>query len=111
MSNTVEKWKKQVASWRASGQTAEAFSEGRPWKANTLKWWASRLGHKHRHVPPPPVVRMAQLVRASLPVERERGGSIIVEALDARLRITIDAGAELDTVAAVLGVLVPTEAR
>jgi hypothetical protein len=56
------------------------------------------------------VVRVAQLVRSSAPVERERGGSIVVEALDARLRITIEAGAERDTVAVVLGALVP-EAR
>jgi hypothetical protein len=62
-------------------------------------------------VPSPPVVRVAQLVRASLPAERDRGGSIVVEALDARLRITIEPGAERDTVAAVLGVLVPMEAR
>lgn len=109
MSDTVETWKKRVASWRASGETAEEFSEGRPWSPKTLRWWSSRLGREHV---PPPVVRVAQLVRASgLPGERERGGSIVVEALDARLRITIEAGAERDTVAAVLGVLVPTEAR
>ena len=53
------------------------------------------------------MVRIAQLVRSSAPLERERGGSIVVEALDARLRITIEVGADRDTVAAVLGVLVP----
>lgn len=106
MSDTVETWKKRVASWRASGQTAEEFSEGRPWSPKTLRWWSSRLGRKTA-APAVPVVRVAQLVRASLPVERERGGSIVVEALDARLRITIEAGADRDTVSAVLGVLVP----
>lgn len=109
MSDTVETWKKRVASWRASGQTAEEFSEGRPWSPKTLRWWSSRLG---REASPGavPVVRVAQLVRSSGPLEHERGGSIVVEALDARLRITIEVGAERDTVAAVLGVLVP-EAR
>lgn len=106
MSDTVETWKKRVASWRASGETAEEFSEGRPWSPKTLRWYASRL-----RLPPAvttaPVVRVAQLVRSSVPLERERGGSIVVEALDARLRITIEVGAESDTVAAVLGVLVP----
>ena len=112
MSDTVETWKKRVASWRASGQTAEEFSEGRPWSPKTLRWWSSRLGRKSETaVPAPvPVVRVAQLVRASAPVDRERGGSIVVEALDARLRITIEVGAERDTVAVVLGALVP-EAR
>lgn len=108
MSDTVEIWKKRVASWRASGQTAEEFSEGRPWSPKTLRWWSSRLGRKTE--PAVPVVRVAQLVRSSVPVERERGGSIVVEALDARLRITIEVGAERDTVAVVLGALVP-EAR
>ena len=109
MSDTVETWKKRVASWRASGETAEEFSEGRPWSPKTLRWYASRL-----RLPPAattsPVVRVAQLVRSTALAEREHGGSIVVEALDARLRITIEVGAERDTVAAVLGVLVP-EAR
>lgn len=109
MSDTVETWKKRVASWRASGQTAEEFSEARPWSPKTLRWWSSRLGRKTA-APAVPVVRVAQLVRSSVPVERERGGSIVVEALDARLRITIEVGAERDTVAVVLGALVP-EAR
>jgi len=110
MSDTVEIWKKRVASWRASGRTAGEFSEGRPWSPKTLRWWSSRLGRGH--VPSPRIVRVAQLVRASgVPVERERGGSIIVEALDARIRITIEAGAESDTVASVLRVLISTEAR
>jgi hypothetical protein len=105
MSDTVETWKKRVASWRASGQTAEEFSEARPWSPKTLRWWSSRLG-REASSGAAPVVRIAQLVRSSAPPERERGGSIVVEALDARLRITIEVGAERDTVAAVLGMLV-----
>jgi hypothetical protein len=106
MSDTVETWKKRVASWRASGQTAEEFSEARPWSPKTLRWWSSRLG-RDVSLGAAPVVRIAQLVRSSAPLGRERGGSIVVEALDARLRITIEVGAERDTVAAILGVLVP----
>ena len=108
MSDAAEIWKKRVASWRASGETAEGFSEGRPWSPKTLRWWASRLGRgRPQAMTAGPVVRVAQLVRSSAPVERERCGSIVVEALDARLRITIEVGAERDTVAAVLGMLVP----
>lgn len=109
MPSTAETWKKRVASWRASGQTAEQFSEGRPWSPKTLRWWSSRLG-REASSGAAPVVRVAQLVRTSAALERERGGSIVVETLDARLRITIEVGAERDTVAAVLGVLIP-EAR
>ena len=38
MTSTAETWKERVASWRASGQTAEAFSRGQPWSAATLRW-------------------------------------------------------------------------
>jgi len=104
MSDTVETWKKRVASWRASGQTAEAFSEGRPWSPKTLRWWSSRLGREHARTPP--VIRVAQLVR-SAPAER---GAVVVEVLDARVRITVEAGAPAESVSAVLAILVPREA-
>lgn len=105
MSSTVETWKKRVASWRASGQSAEEFSEGRPWSPKTLRWWSSRLGRETASAPP--IVRVAQLVRSSAAAER---GAVIVEALDARVRVTVEPGAPADTVAAVLGILVPREA-
>ena len=107
MSDTVETWKRRVASWRASGQTAGEFSEGRPWSPKTLQWWASRL-RRERTDPSPaaPVVRVAQLVRAPA-AER---GAVVVEVLDSRIRITVEAGATAATVAAVLEILVPREA-
>lgn len=108
MSDTVETWKKRVASWRASGETAEEFSEGRPWSPKTLRWWASRLGREGaRGTAATPVVRVAQLMRSAA-VER---GAVVVEVLDARVRITVEAGAPAETVAAVLGILMPREAR
>lgn len=108
MSDTVETWKKRVASWRASGQTADEFSEGRPWSPRTLRWWSSRLGREDaRAAAPAPVIRVAQLVRSPA-VER---GSVVVEVLDARVRITVEAGASAETVRAVLEALVPREAR
>lgn len=82
MSDTKEIWKKRVASWRASGKTAEKYNAGRGWSAGTLLWWSSRLGREA----PPPAVRIAQLVRS--PVPRDRGeplGTIVAELLDARL--------------------------
>lgn len=106
MSDTVETWKKRVTSWRASGQIAEEFSAGRPWSPRTLRWWSSRLGREDAKSPAP-VIRVAQLVRAPA-VER---GSVVVEVLDARVRITVEAGASAETVGAVLGFLVPREAQ
>lgn len=104
MTSTAETWKKRVASWRASGQTADVFSRGQPWSPNTLRWWASRLRHEPSSAPVP-VVRIAQLMRAPA---GERG-AIVIEARDARLRITVEPGAPAETVAAVLGVVLATE--
>lgn len=104
MSDTVEIWKKRVASWRASGRTAEEFSARRPWSPNTLRWWSSHL--KRDAMVAAPILRVAQVVRSAA-AER---GAVIVEALDARVRVTVEPGAPADTVAAVLAILVPREA-
>src|SRR5678816_916051 len=90
MSETKEIWKKRVASWRASGETAERYSARQGWSVGTLRWWSSRLGREASV----PAVRMAQLVRSPVPRERgEPAGAIVVELLDVHVRVTIDAGA------------------
>lgn len=99
MSGTSAIWKKRVAAWRASGKTAEAFSAGRGWSPQTLRWWSSRLGRKAQA----PVVRVAQLVRTTASGSDARGaGAVVVEDFDARLRITIEAGADRELVTTVL---------
>jgi hypothetical protein len=106
MSGTEEMWKKRVADWRASGQTAEAFSAGRRWSANTLRWWSSRL----RQPAAPRMVRVAQVIRARAGREEaERRGAIVVEARDAR--ITIERGADREMVATVLEVMATRGSR
>ena len=106
MSEKKEIWKKRVADWRASGETAKRYSAGRGWSAGTLLWWSSRLGHEA----PLPAVRIAQLVRSAPPHERgAAAGAIIIELLDARVRITVDGGADRETMAAVLALLSKVE--
>ena len=64
-------------------------------------------GRRPRRARPPSSGSRSWFARGAA-VERERGGSIVVEALDAQLRITIELGelgAERDTVAAVLNVV------
>src|SRR5947208_12232727 len=100
MSERAAIWKKRVASWRASGKTAKAFSAGRGWSAGTLLWWSSRLGHKE----PAQTVRMAQLVRSSL-VGTHRHGAIVVEGLDSGIRVIIEHDADRETVAIVLALV------
>jgi transposase len=41
---TKARWEAQVRRWRASGQTAREFALRHGLNANTLRWWASRLG-------------------------------------------------------------------
>jgi hypothetical protein len=107
MTEKKELWKKRVADWRASGETAKRYSAGRGWSAGTLLWWSSRLG---REAPPPPTVRIAQLVRSPVPHDRgAAAGAIIIELLDARVRITVDGGADREAVTAVLAVLSKVE--
>lgn len=106
MSKKKEIWKKRVASWRASGETAKKYSAGRGWSPGTLLWWSSRLG---REAPSPPV-RIAQVVRSSAPHDRgASAGAITVELLDARVRITVDGSADREAVTAVLAMLSKVE--
>jgi len=103
MANTVAIWKKRVASWRASGKTAKAFSAGRRWSAGTLLWWSSRLGRDAGTSAAE--VRFAQVVRSRVSEQEPAGGAIVVEWLEARLRLTIQPGADRETLAAVLTML------
>ena len=103
MANTAAIWKKRVASWRASGKTAKAFSAGRSWSAGTLLWWSSRLGRDAGTSAAQ--VRFAQVVRSYVPEQEPAPGAIVVEWLDARLRLTIQPGANRETLAAVLTLL------
>lgn len=98
-------WKQRVASWRASGETAERFAVGRGFAASTLRWWASKL----REGGTTPIVRVAQLVRSS---DSGRGrGAVVVEGLDTRVRVTIEAGADRETVATVLAIVAAPRSR
>jgi hypothetical protein len=100
---TKTKWRRRVARWRASGKTAEEFSSGQGFSAGTLRWWSSQL---RRDVDPvPPVVRLARLVRSPAAEPRDRRGGIVVELLDARARITVEAGVDRDSLATVVEVL------
>ena len=96
-------WKQRIARWRASGERIEVFCAQHGLRVGTLKWWAWKLG---REATPTPVVRVAHLVRSPAAETRHpRSGSIIIEALDARVRVTVEPGADRETLGMVLGVL------
>ena len=93
-------WKQRIASWRASGESAERFAVGRGFAASTLKWWASKL----RDDSSTPIVRLAQVVRSAGDEGRERG-TVVVEGLDTGVRITIQRGADRETIAMALALV------
>jgi hypothetical protein len=49
-----------VQAWRASGQTAPAFAEGKGFSASLLRWWGSELSRRSGRDRP---VRLARVVR------------------------------------------------
>jgi hypothetical protein len=95
-------WKQRIAKWKASGDRVEVFCARHGLSVGTLKWWAWKLG---REATPAPVVRVAHLVRSPAADRQPRTGSIVIEALEARVRVTVEPGADRDTLAMVLAVL------
>jgi hypothetical protein len=43
MTETETKWSERVKQWKASGESAKAFAQGREFKPSTLTYWAHRL--------------------------------------------------------------------
>jgi hypothetical protein len=99
-------WKRRIASWRASGETAEAYATRHGFSASTLKWWAWKLGRETK-----PVVRVAQLVRVPSSEPAARRGSILIELLDARARIAVDGDADRELFGDVVDILLSRSAR
>jgi hypothetical protein len=105
MSDTKITWQRRVASWRASGLTADEFAAAHGLTPSTLRWWASQL--KRETAPPPtpvaPLVRMARVIRA--PSSSTPRGAVVIDVLDLCTRVTVEAGVARETLAAVFGAL------
>lgn len=100
MTKTDEKWIERIREWKASGQTAEDFAAGQPYKASTLKWRAALLrrsdegGAQDRNSESSTgAIRMARVV----PVARgdERPVGLMVEVSGARIALTRGFDAQL----------------
>lgn len=105
MADTHTTWRKRVAAWRASGETATVFSARHGFAVSALWRWSSRFKREADPVAGPPLVRLAQLVRppASEASSARRGG-IVVDLVDARARVTVEPGADRETFAMVVEV-------
>ena len=103
----TETWRRRVASWRASGQTAAEYSARHGFAAATLKWWSSRLKHGSTvpDAPGAPRVRLARVVRRAAPPVPAPRGEVVVDLLDVGARVTVAAGATRDTLQVVLAAL------
>src|SRR5947208_2221387 len=105
MTDTTSTWQKRVAQWRASGETAEAFSAREGFAASTLRWWSSKLGRAKAERAS---IKMVQVVRtpavAAAP-PRPAAGAVVVELLEARARIIVEAGVDAATLKMVLATL------
>ena len=91
--------------WRASGQTAEAFSAAHGLTVGTLRWWSSRLRREERRQVAGPAIRLARVVRSADRAEPggSRASGMVIELRDAR--IALEGRVDRDALAIVVAVL------
>jgi hypothetical protein len=100
-------WEQRVAGWRASGQSAREFAEGRDYTVHMLRYWAQRIEKEAAKVEP---VRLARVVRVPREVALVAGSATAVAGAPLVLevggaRMQIGAGFDRSTLRAVLEVL------
>ena len=71
-------WAKRVEAWRASGETADVFAQGKGYEGSTLRWWSSRLGRAEQP-------RFLRLVPKGGGVQVD--AAVVVEVGHARIRV------------------------
>ena len=100
MTETEQRWTERVAEWRASGQPAPEFAQGRGYQGSTLQYWATRLRRMAEGRPwPSSGVRMAKVT-----VTKAAPESLVIAVGAARIEVRpgFD-GALLREVVAALG--------
>jgi hypothetical protein len=86
---TEEIWAKRVEAWRASGEVADAFAQGKGYEGSTLRWWSSRLGRAEQ----PRFVRLVPTASAAPAASVDAG--VVVEVGYARVRVKAGFDAKL----------------
>ncbi len=113
-------WEQRVAAWRASGQSARGFVEGRDYSVHMLRYWASRVEKEAAAPSPDAAVRLARVVvtpgepaqalkATPRPVAADAAPAALVLELGG-VRMHIFAGVESTTLRTVLEVLRESEA-
>jgi transposase len=99
-------WKKRVAAWRASGQTAAEYCTQQGLTLSALQRWSHRLRREAQEPAPPAVVRLARVERVAVSSESTAPATVpgvVVEISGARVRV--ERGADAATVAMVFAAL------
>jgi len=95
-------WKKRVAAWRASGQTAAVYCERNGLVLNSLKYWAQQVRREQAATTPIRLARVERVV-VSEPAAVAPATPVVIEVGGARVRV--DRGVDQATLATVLAVL------
>jgi len=98
----ASEWAKRVEAWRASGDSAEGFSEAHGWNARTLKWWARRVRRSQAGETPAGFVRLIQRRSEGA---RTQGSAAIEVVLESGRAIRVARGADLELLRAVVDAL------
>lgn len=107
-------WEQRVGAWRASGQSAQKFAEGRDYTVHMLRYWARRMDEEAA-ASSEPSIRLARIVRAPREVapqsieaaQQPTGVALVLEVGGARVQVPV--GFERATLRAVLEVLRESE--
>lgn len=101
MTETEATWSQRIREWKASGRPLQEFVQGQPYKAATLRWWATelrrraRVGTSGRRKRPESAasIPMAQVVRQR--AEQPNSKGVVVEVSGARISVERGFDAEL----------------
>ena len=98
-------WKKRVAAWRASGQTAAEYCELHSLTLSSLRHWSHRLGRVAPVTPSSSTVRLARVERVATESTSPplTSPAVLIDIGSAHVRV--ERGVDAATVAAVLAAL------
>jgi len=76
-------WAGRVEAWRASGETAVQFAQGKGFEASTLRFYSSLLSRAE----PPRLLQLVRKSEAAGALEVQGRASVVVEVGAARVRV------------------------
>ena len=81
MRATKSDWQKRVATWQASGLSAQEFAGNQGLNASTLAWWVSKLRVEARR-------RKSAFIEVSVPMVRSTGRIDVVVRGGVRIEVS-----------------------